>query len=45
MGFIQIEVCGRSSCHGSVETNLTSTYEFEGLIPGLTQWIKDLALP
>ena len=25
--------------------NLTSTYEDVGLIPGLTQWIKGLALP
>ena len=34
----------RSSCCGSVVTNLTSTHEDEGLIPGLTQWAKDLAL-
>ena len=33
----------KSSHHGSVEMNLTSIYEDAGLIPGLAQWIKDLA--
>ena len=33
-----------SSCCGAVETNLTSNCNNAGLIPGLTQWFKDLAL-
>ena len=35
---------GSSHC-GSVEMNLTSIHEDTGWIPGLTQWVKDLALP
>ena len=33
-----------SSHRGSVETNLTSIHEDTGLVPGLAQWVKDLAL-
>ena len=34
-----------SSHRGSAVTNLTGTYEDVGWIPGLPQWVKDLALP
>ena len=35
---------GRSSHRGAAEMNPTMNREVAGLIPGLTQWVKDLAL-
>ena len=33
-----------NSCRGTAETNLISIREDVGLIPGLTKWVRDLAL-
>ena len=34
-----------SSHSGSADTNLTIIHGDTGLVPGLNQWVKDLALP
>ena len=35
----------RSSHCGAAEKNPTRNHEVVGLIPSLSQWVKDLALP
>jgi len=43
-GLLSITSYHGSSPRGAVETNPTRNHEVAGLIPGLIQWIKDLAL-
>ena len=43
--FTAIKIWEQSSHCGSEETNPTSIYEDADPILGLTQWVKDLALP
>ena len=42
---LHLKWISRSSCCGTVETNLTRNHEVVRLISGLTQWVKDLLLP
>ena len=44
MRFPLVRLRFRSSLGGSVATNRTSIHEDVGSIPGLTQWVKDLAI-
>ena len=45
VGCFKWELCGSSRC-GAVETNPTKNQEVAGsTIPGLSQWVEDLALP
>ena len=39
-----LQRCIRSSHRGAAEMDLTSSHEDTGLIPGLIQWVRDLAL-
>ena len=45
IGENHIKCKSRSSHHGSVETNLTGIHENAGFILGITQRVKNLALP
>ena len=43
--FYSFKTSFRSSHCDAAETNLTRNHEIAGSIPGLAQWVKDLALP
>ena len=40
---VHTEHTSQSSLHGAAETNLPRNHEVAGSIPGLVQWVKDLA--
>ena len=40
-----LKVHSRSSCGGAGEMNPTRNHEAACSIPGLAEWVKDLALP
>ena len=44
-GLVLFKLRDWSSHRGTVERNLTRNHEVVGLIPGITQWVKDLVLP